>query len=51
MWRTSTDIVYYGNAPSQTNMLSNFDQALHPAAQHTGSYNDPDMPPCWPATT
>ncbi|MGW2645718.1 ricin-type beta-trefoil lectin domain protein [Streptomyces sp. NPDC001393] len=43
MWRTSTDIVYYGNAPSQTNMLSNFDQALHPASQHTGYYNDPDM--------
>lgn len=43
MWRTSTDIVYYGNAPSQTNMLSNFDQALHPDAQHTGYYNDPDM--------
>ncbi|MEU1408871.1 ricin-type beta-trefoil lectin domain protein [Streptomyces sp. NPDC005728] len=43
MWRTSTDIVYYGNAPSQTSMLSNFDQALHPAAQHTGYYNDPDM--------
>lgn len=43
MYRTSTDIIYYGNAPSTTNMLSNFDQALHPAAQHTGSYNDPDM--------
>ncbi|MFF4568012.1 ricin-type beta-trefoil lectin domain protein [Streptomyces sp. NPDC001410] len=43
MWRTSTDIIYYGNAPSQTSMLSNFDQALHPAAQHTGYYNDPDM--------
>ncbi|MHB9864414.1 ricin-type beta-trefoil lectin domain protein [Streptomyces sp. YIM S03343] len=43
MWRTSTDIIYYGNSPSQTNMLSNFDQALHPAAQHTGYYNDPDM--------
>ncbi|MEV5880234.1 ricin-type beta-trefoil lectin domain protein [Streptomyces sp. NPDC052101] len=43
MWRTSTDIVYYGNTPSQSSMLSNFDQALHPAAQHTGYYNDPDM--------
>ncbi|MFC3572816.1 ricin-type beta-trefoil lectin domain protein [Streptomyces yaanensis] len=43
MWRTSTDIIYYGNSPSQTNMLSNFDQALHPTAQHTGYYNDPDM--------
>ncbi|MFF5013350.1 ricin-type beta-trefoil lectin domain protein [Streptomyces sp. NPDC001165] len=43
MWRTSTDIIYYGNSPSQTNMLSNFDQAQHPASQHTGYYNDPDM--------
>ncbi|WP_458249044.1 RICIN domain-containing protein [Streptomyces sp. MAI_2237] len=43
MWRTSTDIVYYGNAPSMTNLLSNFDQTLHPLAQHTGFYNDPDM--------
>lgn len=43
MYRTSTDIVYWGNSPSQTNMLSNFDQALHPLAQHTGFYNDPDM--------
>jgi hypothetical protein len=43
MYRTSTDIIYYGNSPSTTNMLSNFDQTLHPAAQHTGYYNDPDM--------
>ncbi|MFJ3669362.1 RICIN domain-containing protein [Streptomyces sp. NPDC090106] len=43
MFRTSTDIVYWGNSPSQTNMLSNFDQGLHPLAQHTGYYNDPDM--------
>lgn len=43
MWRTSTDIIYYGNKPSMTNLLSNFDQTLHPTAQHTGSYNDPDM--------
>ncbi|MER6351394.1 ricin-type beta-trefoil lectin domain protein [Streptomyces sp. NPDC001634] len=43
MWRTSTDIIYYGNSPSMTNLLSNFDQTLHPAAQHTGYYNDPDM--------
>ena len=26
-----------------TNLLSNFDQTLHPTAQHTGYYNDPDM--------
>ncbi|SNX65723.1 ricin-type beta-trefoil lectin protein [Streptomyces sp. TLI_55] len=43
MYRTSTDIIFWGNSPSQTNMLSNFDQGLHPLAQHTGSYNDPDM--------
>ncbi|MGW3116430.1 RICIN domain-containing protein [Streptomyces sp. NPDC001107] len=43
MWRTSTDIIYYGNSPSMTNLLSNFDQTLHPTAQHTGYYNDPDM--------
>ncbi|MFK4100700.1 RICIN domain-containing protein [Streptomyces sp. NPDC019531] len=43
LWRTSTDIVYYGNTPSMTNMLSNFDQGLQPTAQHTGYYNDPDM--------
>jgi hypothetical protein len=24
-------------------MLSNFDQGIHPEAQHTGFYNDPDM--------
>ncbi|MGW0582950.1 ricin-type beta-trefoil lectin domain protein [Streptomyces sp. NPDC002920] len=43
MFRTSTDIIYYGNSPSMTNLLSNFDQGLHPTAQHTGYYNDPDM--------
>ncbi|MET8946115.1 RICIN domain-containing protein [Streptomyces sp. NPDC004542] len=43
MWRTSTDIIYYGKKPSMTNLLSNFDQTLHPTAQHTGYYNDPDM--------
>ncbi|WP_133915926.1 ricin-type beta-trefoil lectin domain protein [Streptomyces sp. NBC_00582] len=43
LYRTSTDIVYYGNSPSMTNLLSNFDQGLHPLAQHTGFYNDPDM--------
>ncbi|WP_340374207.1 ricin-type beta-trefoil lectin domain protein [Streptomyces sp. SS7] len=43
MYRTSTDIIFYGNSPSMTNLLSNFDQGLHPLAQHTGYYNDPDM--------
>ncbi|AGP57836.1 alpha-galactosidase [Streptomyces rapamycinicus NRRL 5491] len=43
LWRTSTDIIYWGQTPSPTAMLSNFDQGLHPTAQHTGYYNDPDM--------
>ncbi|WP_369220970.1 ricin-type beta-trefoil lectin domain protein [Streptomyces sp. R39] len=43
MWRTSTDIYYYGGTASQAAVLSNFDQSLHPAAQHTGYHNDPDM--------
>ncbi|MFE2416015.1 ricin-type beta-trefoil lectin domain protein [Streptomyces hokutonensis] len=43
MWRTSTDIYYYGGTASQASVLSNFNQTLHPAAQHTGYYNDPDM--------
>lgn len=43
MFRTSTDIIFYGNKPSMTNLLSNYDQGLHPTAQHTGYYNDPDM--------
>ncbi|NNN30129.1 alpha-galactosidase [Streptomyces sp. S3(2020)] len=43
MYRTSTDIIFWGNNPSTANMLSNFDQGLHPLAQHTGYYNDPDM--------
>ncbi|MFE9063171.1 ricin-type beta-trefoil lectin domain protein [Streptomyces violaceusniger] len=43
LWRTSTDIIYWGQTPSATAMLSNFDQGLHPTAQHTGYYNDPDM--------
>jgi hypothetical protein len=28
---------------SFSGMLSNFDQGIHPQAQHTGFYNDPDM--------
>ncbi|WP_369034531.1 RICIN domain-containing protein [Streptomyces adonidis] len=43
LFRTSTDIIYWGNSPSMSNMLSNYDQGLHPTAQHTGYYNDPDM--------
>uniref|UniRef100_A0AAU3HRI9 Alpha-galactosidase n=1 Tax=Streptomyces sp. NBC_01393 TaxID=2903851 RepID=A0AAU3HRI9_9ACTN len=43
LWRTSTDIVYWPDNPSMTSVLANFDKSLHPAAQHTGFYNDPDM--------
>ncbi|MEV7345314.1 RICIN domain-containing protein [Streptomyces sp. NPDC093544] len=43
LWRTSTDIVFWGNNPTMSNILANFDKSLHPAAQHTGYYNDPDM--------
>ena len=43
LWRTSTDLIYYGATPTTAAMLSNFDQSLHPGAQHTGYYNDPDM--------
>ncbi len=43
MWRTSQDIIYYGNAPDMAKVLSNFDSAQHPTAQSPGHYNDPDM--------
>lgn len=43
LWRTSNDIIVYGDSASMTNLLSNFDQTLQPTAQHTGYYNDPDM--------
>ncbi|WP_405731314.1 RICIN domain-containing protein [Streptomyces sp. NBC_01537] len=43
LWRTSTDIIFYGETPSTAKMLTNFDKGLHPTAQHTGYYNDPDM--------
>jgi hypothetical protein len=43
LWRTSNDIILYGAIPTTAAMLSNFDQTLHPDAQHTGYYNDPDM--------
>jgi Alpha galactosidase A/Alpha galactosidase C-terminal beta sandwich domain len=51
IWRTSGDIVapIVANGPhsnrvaSFAGMLSNFDQGIHPEAQHTGFYNDPDM--------
>ena len=51
IWRTSGDIVdpivanskNAGRRASFKKVLSNFDQGIHPEAQHTGFYNDPDM--------
>jgi hypothetical protein len=51
IWRTSGDIVAPivantrsgSRAASFRRVLSNFDQGIHPEAQHTGFYNDPDM--------
>jgi len=51
VWRTSGDIVApivansknSGRKASFPGVLSNFDQGIHPEAQHTGFYNDPDM--------
>ena len=51
IWRTSGDIVapIVANTPNSSRranlngVLTNFDQGIHPQAQHTGYYNDPDM--------
>jgi hypothetical protein len=51
IWRTSGDIVDPIVASGKNSarkagfdkMLANFDQGIHPEAQHTGFYNDPDM--------
>ncbi|HEV2275037.1 MAG TPA: alpha-galactosidase [Acidobacteriaceae bacterium] len=51
IWRTSGDIVApivansknSGRKASFSGMVSNFDRGVHPEAQHTGFYNDPDM--------
>ncbi|RYZ07856.1 MAG: glycoside hydrolase family 27 protein [Myxococcales bacterium] len=43
MWRTSYDIIYYGESADMSRVLANFDSAQHPAAQTPGHYNDPDM--------
>lgn len=51
IWRTGGDIVApivanslnSGRKASFEKMLLNFDGGIHPAAQHTGYYNDPDM--------
>ncbi|AXC16190.1 Alpha-galactosidase precursor (plasmid) [Acidisarcina polymorpha] len=51
IWRVSDDIVApvveagpnHGRKVAFDKMLRNFDQGVHPEAQHTGYYNDPDM--------
>jgi hypothetical protein len=51
VWRTSGDIVdpivasgeHSDRKASFEKVLGNFDQGIHPEAQHTGFYNDPDM--------
>jgi hypothetical protein len=51
IWRTSGDIVdpvvasgpHADRKVSFPKMLDNFDKGIHPEAQHTGFYNDPDM--------
>jgi len=43
MWRTSQDIIYYGESADMKRVLSNFDSAQHAMAQSPGHYNDPDM--------
>jgi hypothetical protein len=51
IWRTSGDIVapivagheHADRKASFDKVLSNFDQGIHPEAEHTGFYNDPDM--------
>ena len=51
IWRTSGDIVapivagheHADRKAGFAAMLGNFDHGIHPAAQHTGFYNDPDM--------
>jgi len=43
MWRTSADIIYFGESPSMDRVFGNFDAAQHPTAQSAGHYNDPDM--------
>jgi len=43
LWRTSTDIIFYGQSADFGQVLTTFDQAQHPVSQHTGYVNDPDM--------
>jgi hypothetical protein len=43
LWRTSGDIIYWGEKPAMSRVLANFDAAQHASAQSPGHYNDPDM--------
>jgi hypothetical protein len=43
LWRTSGDIIFFGESPSMARVLANFDAAQHPGAQSAGHSNDPDM--------
>ncbi|MEJ2854895.1 MULTISPECIES: glycoside hydrolase family 27 protein [unclassified Saccharothrix] len=43
LWRTSHDIIFYGERPDMARVLRNFDSAQHASAQSPGHYNDPDM--------
>jgi hypothetical protein len=43
MWRSSTDLIFFGQSASLPPVLSAFDQAQHAVSQHTGYVNDPDM--------
>jgi hypothetical protein len=43
MWRTNSDIIFFGETASMGRVLTALDRNQHPSAQHTGYYNDPDM--------
>lgn len=43
MWRTNTDIIFFGENASMARVLTALDRNQHPTAQHTGFVNDPDM--------
>jgi hypothetical protein len=43
MWRTNSDIIFFGETASMSRVFTALDHNQHPAAQYTGFYNDPDM--------
>ncbi|MFI9813870.1 glycoside hydrolase family 27 protein [Saccharothrix variisporea] len=43
LWRTSGDIIFWGERPAMSRVLTNFDSAQHASAQSPGHHNDPDM--------